>query len=68
MELLQELFQSVTPAAYIAASLTFAYVTLMSLIACVATFARGRLSKKAYRVLKILTRWRPGPPGPGSSG
>jgi hypothetical protein len=61
----QPLLEVLGPTPYIAGSLTIAYFALVAVVACVSTFAPRKLSKQALRVLKVLTRWKHGPPGPG---
>lgn len=51
------------PTSWLAALLAVGYFCLIALMAIVAAFARGERRENAYRVLKVLTRRKPDPPG-----
>lgn len=61
------LIDGFAPTSLLAVSLAVAYFCLVALVASVATFAHAERSKNAYRVLKLLTRRKPDPPGSGSA-
>lgn len=51
------------PTSLLAAILASAYFCLIAIMALVAAFAHGERSDSAFRVLKVLTRRKPDPPG-----
>jgi hypothetical protein len=64
---LQPLIEGLTPASLFGLATASFYVALIAMVSCVAIFSRGERSKNAIRVLKVLTRRKPGPPSPGST-